>query len=305
MDPSAPPIQTRIPFYFRLARDRIAAGKRGGYLLLHAARRLGLLNQCAPFELPNGETIVMPLDWPLIWRKDRFETYEPDAIQRFAAVIEEMATPPTLVDCGADVGLFTRLVIVRTRRISEVIAIEPNYKSHRLLSLNLQGLPVPARALHGGVGAECGFADLVQADIEPGSDYADHSAFLKPSTGGIRVFTIDSIPFDRSRPLALKIDVEGAELDTVKGAVETLYRVPELIVQFEAHRDVWRRTETDPMACVRLIQSIRPVTIVAFEERTRSVFEHLDVSRPFFDQVGAHRVLDVIIRSEGQVDGPR
>ena len=64
-------------------------------------------------------------------------------------------------------------------------------------------------------------------------------------------------------------------------------------VGFEAHRDVVSRTGVDPSECIRLLQSIRPVRIQVAEDRGARI----DPERPFFDQVRALKVYNVVCSS--------
>jgi hypothetical protein len=153
------------------------------------------------------------------------------------------------------------------------------------------------------VGAESGFGALSSAGATNDRDYKDHASFVQPSASGFPVRTIDSLGLAAGVALALKIDVEGAELEALKGARETLTQASDFVLQIEAHRDVMRRTGMDPIECLRAIRDIAPVDCVACEERTRSRYSNIDPDRPFFDQVGDHHVLDMIIRRKGASNG--
>ena len=76
-------------------------------------------------------------------------------------------------------------------------------------------------------------------------------------------------------------------------ALETLRRAPGFAVGFEAHRDVVSRTGVDPIECIRLLQSIHPVRIQVAEDRGA----HIDLERPFFDQVNRLKVYNVVCSS--------
>jgi hypothetical protein len=82
-------------------------------------------------------------------------------------------------------------------------------------------------------------------------------------------------------PVVIKLDVEGAELDALQGAIGLLRQAPRADVVFEAHISQAERIQQDPSEILRWLRDIRPWT-----------FEVLDVpgmipdpDRPFFDQI--------------------
>src|SRR5579871_6374551 len=85
--------------------------------------------------------LLLPLTWPGLILGRGTEAYEPDAIAAFAAAVARLGPAVTLVDCGADVGAFSRLVLARTSNIARLIAFEPNPDPFELLEQNLRGLP--------------------------------------------------------------------------------------------------------------------------------------------------------------------
>jgi len=53
------------------------------------------------------------------------------------------------------------------------------------------------------------------------------------------------------------------------------------------------RTGIDPMECVRFLESVRPIRIVAAEEPGTRI----DSRRPFFEQVGGLKVYNLVCSS--------
>src|SRR5262245_1420940 len=105
-----------VPWWFQLIRQRLADEKRGAWLMLRLARRLGLLDSAAWFPI-GKERILVPLNWPgRIHLPNRFATYEPEAIAHFAKEMNSFAQDAVLIDCGADIGLYSRLVMQQTRK---------------------------------------------------------------------------------------------------------------------------------------------------------------------------------------------
>ena len=110
----------------------------------------------------------------------------------------------------------------------------------------------------------------------------DHAKYLVPSeTGIIPVYTIDNLGIEAGRYVALKLDVEGAELDAVEGAVQTLSNAKGFVVDLEAHPKVASRTGVDPVDVLRRLNKIKPCRFRICERPDVA----LDLERGFFEQV--------------------
>jgi FkbM family methyltransferase len=252
-----------------------------------------LKSMVAPFPLEDGSVIHVPLAWPGMLTGRGLTGYEPGAIAFFAAAIHSAKGPVTLIDCGADIGVFARLVLAKAACISRVIAYEPNPISFRLLQMNLAGLSIPTDLCNTAVSSAPGQRWLV---IENAEEY-DHGAFLGPPTqGGLPVTaeTIDRLHLDATTTIALKIDVEGEELGVLQGAAATLRQCDAFVVQFEAHPAVAARTGIDSRECLALLRNLGAERWAAFCERSGDIVDNLSPDRPFFEQVRADDIYDVV-----------
>jgi FkbM family methyltransferase len=133
-------------------------------------------------------------------------------------------------DIGAFHGMLT---LWFARHANQVVSYEPVAQNRaRLLenlSLNrIQNVTVRDVALGGGAGAA-----VMRVDpLMPGGskvvveENASRDAGLEPAIGRVRVTTLDQDIEERGLPAPtfLKIDVEGFELDVLRGAAQTLAR---------------------------------------------------------------------------------
>jgi FkbM family methyltransferase len=154
---------------------------------------------------------------------EKFGFYELEALDR----VREIYVPGTTIfDVGANIGnhtlYFSKILGAR------VIAVEPNELALRLLRKNVMQNAVESlvTVVPAGVGAYEGWGQVVK-----GSERNKGSATLQMGTGQVRVVTLDSLP--ATDPVSLvKIDVEGMELDVLRGAGGLIDRwLPDLFIE--------------------------------------------------------------------------
>lgn len=288
-----PAIRTKPPWSFRLASFLNQRGIRGGYRLLDTAAALGWLDGLVRYELTGGVAILVPLARrENRWTREEVESYEWRPVALFCERLAALAAPVRLVDCGADIGLFSARVAARVQSLIEVLAFEPNAEAFAVLERNVELLGRPARARRAALGSHAGRGVLHSAE----RDRSAHAQFVVSapgSAGDFQVLRIDDLELPRDAALGLKIDVEGDELEVLRGARRTLAEVPQFVIAFEAHREVCRRTGVDPCEVLRWLSELRPIEKVVSERRDLSI----DASRPFFEQVDAPPICNLIVWS--------
>jgi len=283
------------PWYFQIATKLLGSKVRGGYRYLKLLGRMGWLNRSATFVLPDGSTLTAPLTWPGIAHADIFETYEPDAIKMMGQAIDKAKTPICFIDCGADIGVYSRLLMTHTGKIKTIVAIEPNASAIPFLESNLSDAESACRVIHGAISNFSGFGKL----IAPAGTVSSHALFLKASSEPteLNVHRIDDLEIERPATIAMKIDVEGEELKVLEGALETLRTAEHFILQVEAHPEVCQRVGLEPMELIHFLKKIKPCEVWACIEKTRQVFEVKDMDTPFFDQFDKDEIHDLIFIS--------
>jgi FkbM family methyltransferase len=250
----------QAPLLFRLAKRMTRWGFRGGDRLVEIFGRFGMLNVIAQYQLGRGVSFNVPLfRADTCWDQRDIEEYENKLIHGFCLLLEPLSDV-VLFDCGADIGTFSARVCSQTSRVSRVIAFEPNPDVEGFMTGNLSQLRIPARAITKAVSS---FEGSGRLEV-PVYDNSDHARFLVPGDGPFEVVTIDSIGV-RGGDVAIKIDVEGGELEVLKGAAETIVSARKCVITVEASPRVAMRTKRDPVECSRFLRSLRTFNFVIAE----------------------------------------
>jgi FkbM family methyltransferase len=251
---------TRAPLFLRFAKTMTRWRIRGGDRLVGIFGKLGMLNVVAQYQLGRGVSFSVPLfRADTCWDRRDVEDYESRLIHSFCRLLEPMFAV-VLFDCGADIGTFSALVCSQSSRVARVIAFEPNPDVVVFMKRNLSQLQIPSKAITKAVGSFKGRGRLEVPDY----DNSDHARFLVPGDGPLEVVSIDSFGV-RGGDVAIKIDVEGGELDVLKGAAETIASARKCVITVEANPRVAMRTKHDPVECLRFLQSLRPFSFLIAE----------------------------------------
>ena len=250
------------PIMFRVARSMGRSQVRGGSFLMRQLTRRGILNVVAKYQLGNNITFGVPL-CHLPWDYHDVVNYEKKLIDVFCDAIAPLQDV-VLFDCGADIGTFSVLICSRAEQVGTVVAFEPNADVLEFLRSNLSNLPVSSELVPSAVGNFTGAGRLER----PAYDTTAHARFLLPGDGPINVTTIDSRNV-RGGDVAIKLDIEGGELEALKGAAQTIVSARRCVVVVEAHPAVVKRTGRDPLECMKYLQSLRPFQFTVAETGER------------------------------------
>jgi FkbM family methyltransferase len=270
---------TRPPWHFRLATYLIRNEYRGGYRLISIANRNGRLNRVVRYRLPGKILFDVPIyRRENRWNKRDIFEYDPPLITDLVEAASTARGPVTFVDCGADIGLVSVLLVSQCPGISRVVAFEPNGVAFPYLELNMQRLPVLSQSWHAAVDAFHGTGRL----RTPEYDSSDHSKYLvEDSSGDVAVMRMDELDIEPGGTVMIKLDVEGAELAALQGATRVLRQASEFIVSFEAHPSVVERTQIEPIEIIKFLTAIRPCRVTVSDVRDVDI----TTGRPFFSQI--------------------
>ncbi len=178
-------------------------------------------------------------------------------------------------DVGSFHGLMTMFFSTRCRR---VISYEPSARNRRRLEENvaLNGLGnVTIRPV--ALGAERARTTMFMALATPGGATIDHQSAAALRRQGqsverediaVTTLDLDIREFGLPEPGLIKIDVEGAELETLAGARETLLRShPELFIEIHGETMNWK--QRNAAAVVEYLESLGYNDLRHVESRAR------------------------------------
>lgn len=146
-------------------------------------------------------------------------------------IMEEIQTDDVFWDIGANIGLYTCLI--GNASGAEIVAFEPHPTNYEKLINNIgkNSLRNRTTTMKCGIGAESGEQVLYLSE-----EWDTKHSTVKNSGDSleINIKTGDDVAIDKGYPDIVKIDVEGAEMDVLSGATQTLNQAR--AVYCEAHK---------------------------------------------------------------------
>jgi FkbM family methyltransferase len=160
------------------------------------------MKQYAGLWFPDDEGLTKALRA----RLDTERVYRGDRLEEALALVKSRRVA---VDCGANVGMWTREL---ARHFEQVIAVEPSRPNVECLEVNTAGLR-NVRIIHAALGSQQG---RVALDTSKGA----FSSMVVPGTGSTPMTTINAL--DLQNVDYVKIHVNGFEERVLWGASKTL-----------------------------------------------------------------------------------
>ena len=163
------------------------------------------------------------------WRG--YRTYEPEVWARF---LDEVRDGDVVVDIGANVGFYA---IAAAQRGARVVAFEPDASAARALRrhIRLNRVRAHIEVVPALVGADDGASVLAQRERSFVSSAATLYLSAETSYQVVPRVSLDSALVDYPSVAVLKIDVEGYELDVLKGARRLLAERKPRFIMVEVH----------------------------------------------------------------------
>jgi FkbM family methyltransferase len=156
-------------------------------------------------------------------------SHEPEIraeVRHFMGVVREVVRegPCRFLDIGASHGLLSLAAVHAGGEAARVLALEPSPRAFANLRWHFDRLPPgQAEALQVAAGAHEGTLDLYPADATTPMMYCTPQPHTQATPTTVPVTTLDALR-DRQgfRPTVLKVDVEGFELEVLRGAGRVL-----------------------------------------------------------------------------------
>ena len=163
-----------------------------------------------------------------------YDDFEEAQLAYLTSEIEKMGAD-TFLDIGANIGFYS-VIIAHNRLVANVIAFEPDQRNIVGFNANvsLNDLTGCIQLQQCAVSANSG-----ALNFQPGPDNSTGQSMIAADDApGISVpaLSIDDFSDLSGRKIAMKIDVEGHELDVLRGMRRTL-RENECLLQIEIYRE--------------------------------------------------------------------
>ncbi|MHA1665023.1 MAG: FkbM family methyltransferase [Candidatus Njordarchaeales archaeon] len=187
-------------------------------------------------------------------------TYEPTVSQIIKSSLE---TGDIFIDVGAHAGYYT---LMCARLAKKVIAFEPNPINYKFLYFNiLLNRLKNVVAVKAAVSDFDGYGEL-NVPYQKGKVLTSQSSLIHRGerTFNVRVVTLDKIldSIHITQPFIIKIDVEGAELNVIKGALRTLSKGVKLVI-IETHSTYAKNSIVELLKTINYRVSIKNKYVIA------------------------------------------
>lgn len=173
-----------------------------------------------------------------------------EAVEEFHGFLRHAAARDgVLLDVGANCGTFS-LAFCAARAGNRAIAVEPETALLEALRRN-----VTRSALTGRIEPVAAFLGDAEGSITGAAD-ANHHFTPGHAPGGYRIrrLTVDRLLRERGVPItALKIDVDGGEIEVLRGAAGTLHEQRPTVF-LELHHGILERAGRRPADAVALLR---------------------------------------------------
>lgn len=212
-------------------RRKVPASFKDKWRPVYHAALVALRPEGIPTAL-NGADVIQT---SAVLRRPKWATHEPEVWKR---LVEAVQPGDVCVDVGASIGWYTMGFANRLRGAGRVVSFEPDFPSHQMLQhhIDINGFGGVVCAMNVAAGDRDGILSFA------GEGPTAHAAGPgeKPSVS-VACFRLDTVfcGFGMAADI-MKIDVEGFELEVLRGARQllTASRRPRLI-HIEVHPWAW------------------------------------------------------------------
>jgi FkbM family methyltransferase len=203
-----------------------------------------------------------------------FQEYEPVTTRAF----RELLRPGmTVIDVGAHIGYYSVLAGKLVGETGRVHAVEPSAENREILGQNIDLNRVRSVTLHPHAAGR----ERARRAFHLTGSSDSHGFYPHPLTKTVRTIEIEAVPLDEMvhGPVHLvKVDVEGAEIEVLRGMRRILAENPELALAIEWNPACLRSAGFDPLELPRVLQELGFGQIEVLDDhgrRTRTLDEVL------------------------------
>jgi FkbM family methyltransferase len=158
--------------------------------------------------------------------------------EKFDKLFSSKLEPGYIIyDIGANMGHYSIIYSKIVGRNGKVIAFEPSILNYSKLQLNCEEFKDNILTINAALGSERNKLYITQGSDSIGAT----SSLAKDAVGDgnwVEVFPIDDLINKYGLPNAIKIDVEGFELDVLAGAKSTLANNKVRLIGIEIHTEL-------------------------------------------------------------------
>lgn len=174
----------------------------------------------------------------------------------FCTLINKELDSFDFIDLGADVGVMSLLIAIHCSQLNRITAFEPNPHAYQYLNSNANSSRHQFTAVNEAVSNFVGSAGFEFDDSTP----SDHEGRINNTADGkTHVITLDSFFKNKrvSKHLAIKIDVEGQEVEVLQGANGLITSCEKCVLFIEIHPDTLKDTGMTPESIFEEAEKIR------------------------------------------------
>ena len=187
--------------------------------------------------------------------------YEPHIVE---GILKNIDPNKDAINVGANVGLYTNLLAKNIGPDRKVLAIEPTNKAFKMLQNNVKRNQNENKVvLFNGIAANK-IGNYVINIVEGKEEYSSLGKLVHPSISKmdynkepVKGVTIDSLVDKYNlRPGIIVIDVEGAELNVLKGAIKTLNLYHPIIIS-EVYDELMLTQNADSRKLIEFFEELK------------------------------------------------
>jgi FkbM family methyltransferase len=221
------------------------------------------MSQGVPMEL-EGIKLLVPKQFVTHYA---FHEYEPITRKTF---MDGLKPGMVVVDVGAHIGSFTMLAAKLVGESGTVHAVEPSERNREFLDANVQLNSYKNVRVHPYAAGKVRAQRLFH--LTGSSD--SHGFYPHPNTGTLQTIEITQVPLDeliQGRVDAVKIDVEGAEIEVLEGMKEILLRNQELQLWAEWFPAGMRNAGYAPLDLPRKLLDLGFKEILVLDDQAKQI----------------------------------